>query len=87
VFLHPVGTADHVFYSGAPGLQNDDALFFMIEWDQYGFHKKCTGTRYTEPVFLHPMGSAGHIVHSSASGVQNIDALFFMLGWDQCGFD
>jgi hypothetical protein len=59
----------------------------MIRWDQYGFHKKCTGTYYTEPVFLHPMGYAGHVVHSRATEVRNIDALFFMVGWDEYGFD
>jgi hypothetical protein len=27
----------------------------MLGWDLYGFHKKRTGTRYTELVFFHPM--------------------------------
>jgi hypothetical protein len=43
--------------------QNIDILFFMLRWDQYGFDKKCTETRYAELRFLHPVGSAGHVVH------------------------
>jgi hypothetical protein len=74
-------------HSSASGVQNDDALFFMLWWDRFGFNKKCVRTRYAELVFLHLVGSTCHVVHSSASGVRNVDALFFMLGWDRYGFD
>jgi hypothetical protein len=66
--------------------QNIDALFFMLMWARYGFHKKLLGHVTSNFHFLHPVGSAGHIVHSGAFGSQNIGALFFMLGWAQCSF-
>jgi hypothetical protein len=62
------------------------ALFFMLEWDRYGFEKKRAGTRYAELVSLHPVGSVGYIVHSGPSEVRNVDALFFILSLDWCGF-
>jgi hypothetical protein len=55
-------------YSGASGVRNDDALFFMLEWDRYGIDKKRVETCYTELEFLHSLGSAGHVVHSGAFG-------------------
>jgi hypothetical protein len=85
-FLQPVGYAGHIVHFGAFEVQNVDVLFFMLEWDRYGFHKKRTGTRYAELEFLHPVGSVGHRVHSSACGAQNIDVLFFMPGWDRFRF-
>jgi hypothetical protein len=63
------------------------ALFFMLRWDQYIFHKNRVGTRYGELEFLHPVGSTNHIVHFGAFGVRNVDALFFMVGWDQYEFN
>jgi hypothetical protein len=68
VLLHPVEYAGHVVQSGASAVQNIDALYFILGWDRYGFHKRCDGTRYAELVFLHPVGSAGHIVHSAKFG-------------------
>jgi hypothetical protein len=68
VVLHPVGSAGHVVHSGASRVRNNEALFFMLGWDQYGFDKKRVRTCYSEPVFLHSMGSEGHVVHSGTSG-------------------
>jgi hypothetical protein len=70
-------------HSSASGVQNVNALFFMLWWDRCGFDKNPIGTHYVELVFLHPVGSVGHVVHSS---VRNVDALFFVLGWDLYGF-
>jgi hypothetical protein len=73
-------------HSGASEVQNVDALFFMLGWDRYEFHKKHGGTRYTKLVFLYLVGSAGHVLYSGASGARNNDALLFMLGWELYGF-
>jgi hypothetical protein len=53
--------------SGGTGARNIIALFFILGWDLYGFHKKRARTRYAELVFLHHLGSAGHVMHSSGS--------------------
>jgi hypothetical protein len=45
------------------GARNIDAIFFMLEWDRYGFGKKCAGTHYAKLVFLHLVGSMGHVEH------------------------
>jgi hypothetical protein len=63
-----------------------DALFFILGWDRYGFHKKRTGTHYVELVFLPLVGSMDRVVHSVASGMRNVGSLFFMLGWDRYEF-
>jgi hypothetical protein len=44
VFLHLVGSTGHVVHFGASGARNINKLFFMLEWDQYRFHKKRGGT-------------------------------------------
>jgi hypothetical protein len=49
-------------------MQNVDALFFMLGWDGYGFHKKRAGALYAKLVFLHPVGSVSHVVHSVHPG-------------------
>jgi hypothetical protein len=61
------------------GARNIDTLFFTIQWDQYGFDKKCIGTSYVNIVFLHPVGSVAHVVHSGVFGQRNVDVLFLML--------
>jgi hypothetical protein len=68
VFLHPVGSTDHVVHSCASGAQNVDALFFMFKWDWYGFNKMGVGTCYAKLLFLLSVASAGHVVHYGASG-------------------
>jgi hypothetical protein len=39
VFLHLLGYAGHVVHCCKSGVQNVDALFFLLRWDRYGFHK------------------------------------------------
>jgi hypothetical protein len=39
LFLHLAGSTGHVVDSGASVVQNVNALFFMLSWDRYGFHK------------------------------------------------
>jgi hypothetical protein len=85
--LHPVGSVSHVVNSGASGECNDDPLFFMLRWYQYGFNKKFVITHYAKILFLHLVGSMGHVVHSDASGTRTGDTLFFMLRWDRHRFD
>jgi hypothetical protein len=60
--------------------RNINALFFLLGWDQYGFHIKRVGTPYAELVFLHRAVSVGHIVHSGASGAQMLTHYFSCLG-------
>jgi hypothetical protein len=85
-FLHPVGSVGHVVHFGAYQVRNIDALFFILGWDRYGFHKNNVETRYAECVFLYLVGPTGHVVCFGASGVRNVDALFLMLRWYQYEF-
>jgi hypothetical protein len=55
-------------HCSASGEPNVDALFFMLGWDRYEFHKKHTGTPYTELVFSDPVLSAVHVVQFGVSG-------------------
>jgi hypothetical protein len=59
----------HVVHSSVFEVRNNDALFFVLGWDRYGFNKKCDGTRYAELSFLHPVPSGSHVVHCSVFGV------------------
>jgi hypothetical protein len=47
-----MGYASHVMHFGTSGARNIGALFFMLRWDRYRFHKNTHGTRYTELVFF-----------------------------------
>jgi hypothetical protein len=68
LFLHPVGSTDHVVHSNVSGAQIVDTLFLILGRDRYRFQKNCAGTHYTEHVFLHTVGYVGHVVQSGASG-------------------
>jgi hypothetical protein len=68
VFLHMVVSAGHVVHSSDSGVQNIDALFFMLRWDWCGLYKKCVTTSNIELVCLHLVGYAGRAVHYGASG-------------------
>jgi hypothetical protein len=51
-FLHPVGSAGHVVHYGVSGAQNVITLFFMLQWDRYGFGKKaCRDTLHRHMCF------------------------------------
>jgi hypothetical protein len=68
VYLHLVGTTGHVVHFDASGVQNIEALFFMLGWAWCGFHKKRVGTRYVELLFPHAVRCASHTRHFGASG-------------------
>jgi hypothetical protein len=52
MFLHPIGSIDHVVHSGASRPQNVDVLVFMLRWEMCCFYKKYTRTNYIELVFF-----------------------------------
>jgi hypothetical protein len=62
VFSHQVGSVGHVVHSGASGVRNVDALFFMLGLHRYGHDKKRYGTCYTKIVI-----SSGGICRSRSS--------------------
>jgi hypothetical protein len=71
----------HVVHSGVSGASNVHTLIFILGWEWYNLHKKCTGTHYAKLMFWHPVVSIGHLVHSRASGPRKVDALFFIVRW------
>jgi hypothetical protein len=83
VTLHPVGSAGHVVHSGVSRARNVEALFFVLGWDRYGFHKMVRWDRHAELAFLDPVRSVGLVVHYGAFRARNVGAQFFMLGWNR----
>jgi hypothetical protein len=53
VFLQPVQSVGYVVYSSVSGVQNFDALFFMLGWARCRSHKKHDRTLSAELLFLH----------------------------------
>jgi hypothetical protein len=51
VVLHSVVSDGDVVHSGASGVRNIDALFFLLGRDRYGFQKKRVNTRDAKFVF------------------------------------
>jgi hypothetical protein len=43
LFLDLVGSACHEVHSGATVPRNINAVFFILGWDWYGFHKSAPG--------------------------------------------
>jgi hypothetical protein len=70
-----LGSAGHIVHPGASVARNVDALFLVLKWDRYRFHKKCNWTRKAELVLLHLVEYVGHVVHYSASGARIFDTL------------
>jgi hypothetical protein len=42
--LHPVGSVGHLVHCIVSSTQNINALFFMLGWNWFGFHKNHEGT-------------------------------------------
>jgi hypothetical protein len=64
-----VANAGNIMQPEASGMQNIDALFFILGCEHYGFDENCFGKHYSELVFLYSVGSVGHIVDSSEIGL------------------
>jgi hypothetical protein len=62
------GICGSIVHSSESTVQNVDAVYFMLGWDQNGFLKRCARTRYAELIFSHLVGYAGRIVHSAKFG-------------------
>jgi hypothetical protein len=67
----------HVVHSGAFGVRNVDALFFLLTWALCRFYKLCTRTPNSKLLFLHPVGSVGQIVPSVATKPQKCGRTIF----------
>jgi hypothetical protein len=71
----------HVVPFVATGMQNIDALFFMLGWDRYGFHKNMTGRDMLQQTCVSPFGMSSR---NSAMGHATTN-LRFCIRWDLRG--
>jgi hypothetical protein len=43
VYLHPVGSINHIVHYVVSEARNNDVLFFVLGWDRYGFAESVSG--------------------------------------------